>query len=258
MSESPRYTFGDTPAAAARLKSIASVFNPLADKVVRRFVTRASGSCGDLGCGPGYTTDMLAAATMCLKVYGFDRSAEFLTLARQNFPDYEFIGCDITRRLPVRVHVLYARSVLSHMKAPVMLANDWAAQLPPAGLLFLHELEAIDTDVPVFRRYLEVNRQLLASQGAELFVGKTLAAGNYHYKLLANETQATPVPTRLAAAWFLPNVESIWPAEQAVCDSVAPEERDEIAASLRELASSFETRSDITWTMRWVVVSERW
>ncbi len=258
MMSEQRYTFGDTPAVAARLKSIAAMFNPLADKFLRRFITRPPASAADLGCGPGYTTDMLSAASMSLKTYGLERSPEFLMLAREAFPDYEFLRCDITKSpLPVRANILYARSVLSHMPDPVMLANDWAAQLPRAGLVFLHELEAIETDVPVFARYLEVNRRLIASQGAELFVGKTLATGNFHFRSLANEPQPVPVPTRTAASWFAPNVRHVWPNEPAVTAIVDADEQQAILAQLDVLAASADTRSDITWTMRWVVLIER-
>lgn len=258
MTEPTRYTFGDTPPAAARLKAVAAVFNPLADKFLRRFITRPPASAADLGCGPGYTTDMLSVASMSLKTYGLDRSPEFLELARAQFSDYEFLRCDITKSpLPVRAQILYARSVLSHMADPVMLANDWAAQLPRAGLVFLHEVEAIETAVPVFQRYLDVNRQLIASQGAELFVGKALATGNFHFRQLANETQLVPVPTRTAASWFAPNVRHVWPNEPGVTALVNPDEQQDILAKLDELAASGDGRSDITWTMRWVVLIER-
>ena len=78
MNESARYTFGTSPAAAERLRSIGDFFNPIADMHIRRFVKTRAEVAIDLGCGPGFTTAMLAGATRCRDTYGLDRSGEFL------------------------------------------------------------------------------------------------------------------------------------------------------------------------------------
>ena len=69
-----RYTFGTDNSAAARLEEIATFFNPFAINFIRENVHGSIDSAIDLGCGPGFTTDMLSIATECPKVYGFDKS----------------------------------------------------------------------------------------------------------------------------------------------------------------------------------------
>ncbi len=54
MNESARYTFGTSPAAAERLRSIGDFFNPIADMHIRRFVKTRPEVAIDLGCRPDH------------------------------------------------------------------------------------------------------------------------------------------------------------------------------------------------------------
>ena len=154
MNESARYTFGTSPAAAERLRSIGDFFNPIADMHIRRFVKTRAEVAIDLGCGPGFTTAMLAGATRCRDTYGLDRSGEFLAGARQEFGQYTFLEHDVTQvPFPVTPDVMYCRFVRSHLKHPVEIINRWLTQLQPRGFLFVDELNDIDS-VLVFLNFL--------------------------------------------------------------------------------------------------------
>lgn len=254
-----RYTFGNSEAAARRLGEIAVIFNPRSMEFVRAHAPSGVDLAVDLGCGPGFTTEMLAAATGAGRVVGLDRSADFLRMAGERLPRCEFIEHDITRTpFPCgAARVIYARSLLSHLRDPVPLVNRWAQQLAPGGVLLIEELEAVDTQVPTLRRYLEVNTALIASQGAELFVGATLARGTYEGRLLCNAPTHFPVPTCRAASWFLGNVSTIWQTDAFIHSRVPPAERDAIRAELTRLAALPLTESAIVWTMRRIAVTDR-
>ena len=75
-----RYTFGDSLSAAERLRRIAAFFDPLAADFIRKHHDAAVFRAADLGCGPGYSTAMLAEATGAPEVVGFDQSK-----SRNNF-----------------------------------------------------------------------------------------------------------------------------------------------------------------------------
>jgi SAM-dependent methyltransferase len=252
-----RYTFGHSEAAAKRLGEIAKVFNPRAAEFVRAYLPEHVGVAVDLGCGPGFTTEMLTAATGAKRVFGLDRSPDFLRMARERLPGCAFIEHDVTRTpFPYGApEVLYARSLLSHLPGPVALVDRWADQLAPGGVLLIEELEAISTQVPVFRRYLEVNTALIASQGAELFVGKTLARGDYRNCLLCNALTGFPVPTCRAASWFLANVSTVWQTDPFIHISVPPAERESIRLDLTRLATLPPGESAIAWRMRRIGVT---
>jgi len=92
-----KYTFGTSNKAASRLESIAEFFNPLARSLVREHANEAATTAVDLGCGPGFTTDMLSHATDCPEIYGLDNSQEFLLAARERFSRYTFLQHDATQ-----------------------------------------------------------------------------------------------------------------------------------------------------------------
>src|SRR6185295_15312555 len=116
-----KYTFGTDDAGAKRLESIAEFFNPLAAAFIRQYLDgEPRQSAIDLGCGPGFTTDMLAQTTGCPDVYGLDSAAPFVEMARGRFPQYHFVEQDVTRLpFPAQADVMYVRFLLSHLKDAV-------------------------------------------------------------------------------------------------------------------------------------------
>ncbi len=176
----------------------------------------------DLGCGPGFGTEMLSGLLDQADVYGLERSDEFLQMARESYPSCSFIKHDVTSGpLPIKAEVAYCRFLLSHLKDIEILINMWVRSLAPGGMLFIDELEDISTNIPVFRRYLEINDNLVRSQGAELFVGKELSKCALGAATISNEVHVIPVATWRAASWFYPNTVTIWENEKFVRDNYA-------------------------------------
>jgi trans-aconitate 2-methyltransferase len=92
----------------------------------------------DLGCGPGFTTHMVKQAAVCREIYGFDRSDDFLELARARYPTYHFMKHDVTTiPFPIHADIIYARFLLSHLKNAEAIVGKRAAELRPGGLLFV-------------------------------------------------------------------------------------------------------------------------
>jgi SAM-dependent methyltransferase len=237
------------------LEELARFFNPLAIQFIRNHLDKPAQSGIDLGCGPGFTTNMLAEALNCLNICGLDISDNFLALAGSRFKQLQFIKHDITRTpFPVSGEIIYGRLLLSHLSNIVALVNQWAAQLPINGTLFIEEVEAIETGIPVFKKYLDINERLIASQGAELYAGKRLASGTYNYNILYNECIRLPVPNRQAATWFYLNTITIWETEKLVQTALTAKERNEISQKLLEIKNDNTNNSDITWYMRRIAI----
>jgi SAM-dependent methyltransferase len=254
-----KYTFGTDESAAKRLEEIALFFNPPAKDFIREHVTGPVDSALDLGCGPGYTTDMLSSAVDCPHVYGMDRSSKFVRMAAERFAHCTFVEHDVTKApFPVRPELMYVRFLLSHLRNVVDLLNLWTTQLLDAGLLLIDELEWVETEVPVFRDYLAVNEALVASQGASLYVGPLLAAGRYDAQVLCNECVDLPVANVDAATWFLPNTLTIWEEDPYVLENVASTRRREISDEIRRIKESGDTRLGNTWKMRRLVLRKLW
>ncbi len=250
-----KYTYGTSAVAACRLEEIANFFNPLAMKFIRNYTEGPFNSALDLGCGPGFTTDMLSRATDCSHMYGIDKSANFLKLAAARFTNCTFIEHDVSKTpFPVKADVMYARFLLSHLRDVEELVNRWLQELNEGGMVFIEELEDITTESEVFRKYLKINDGLIASQGASLYVGTILAGGSYNTEVLCNECLTIPVANSQAASWFFPNTVTIWKEEQHVLDATSQEEREKISRELLRIKKSNDTRRGITWKMKRLVL----
>ena len=178
-------------------------------------------------------------------------------MARLRVPRARFLLHDVTTTpFPARADFMYARSLLSHLADPVGLVNRWVRESAPGGVLIVEELEEIHTELPVFRRYLGTNTELVASQGAELFVGRTLGAGRYAAEVLVNQPAVIPVPDRVAASWFLPNVLTVWERESFVQEALSPAERDAVRRGLERIIRAGGNRSRITWVMRRLALAQ--
>ena len=252
-----KYTYGTSDLAAERLRDISQFFNVHASRLIGEFCTDEVATAIDLGCGPGYTTDMLAGATRCTNTYGLDTSDHFLSMARECFPRYEFLKHDVTQvPFPISAQVIYARFILAHLPDAESMVNKWADELADGGMLFLEEAEATETDVGVFKEYLDINEGLVASQGAELFVGKKLAGIHVSHRLVLNDSVFLPVPNWQAAAWFYPNTITIWEEATYIKERLSKQRRAEISQQIREIRDRKEDKSNITWRMRRVVIKK--
>jgi len=251
-----RYTFGDGDAAERRLEEIATFFNRAAEGFLRRCIGIEPGLVADLGCGPGFTTEMLARLFGAPRLVGLDLSNDFLQRARRRLPACRFKRHDVrSPPFPVRPDLAYCRFLLSHLSEAPALVDPWTRALAPGGWLILDELEAIETDVPVLRRYLEISARLVASQGADLWVGRALCDTPYASPVLLSATERLTVPNARAASWFHPNTVTVWRREPSVARWLDEGERREIAATLARMRDSGEPCGQAVWIMRRMIVA---
>jgi trans-aconitate 2-methyltransferase len=256
LTQNNRYTFGHSPTAAERLRIIADFFNPLAAEMICNYMNKEVISAADMGCGPGYTTDMIACATRSQMTSGFDISSYFIGLARENYPLYTFIQDDVTQFDDSnKFDFIYCRFLLSHLKNIKAIVESWMKLLTPEGILFIDELEGIETEVPVFKKYLRTNQELIASQNSELFIGSQLNAVVKGHNLLDNRSDLIPVADSLAARWFYPNTVSIWKEDAFVRSRIDEAERVKISDELAYISQSTDINSHITWKMKRILLT---
>src|SRR5438128_1293842 len=91
------YLFKNTDLAAQRLQVLADVFTPSTSAFLRDTVSEQPHLVIDLGCGPGYTTHLLADTLRSEHVVGLELSEHFVNLARPTSTDQVAFYChDIT------------------------------------------------------------------------------------------------------------------------------------------------------------------
>lgn len=111
-------------------------------------------------------------------------------------------------------------------------------------------------DLEVFIKYLSMAEGIIATQGASLYVGNTLATAEYKAEVLLNEHFLLKVPNWRAATWFFPNTQTIWNDNAYVLDHLPPEERKSVGDSLAKLKEKKDSTSNITWRMRRLVLKK--
>lgn len=246
------YLFKDTDRAAQRLRILADVFAPSSRAFMQDVVSATPQAAVDLGCGPGYTTHLLAETTHCARAIGLDSSERFLALAAQSATErISFVRHDVTQ-IPFptgQSDLIFCRLLLTHLQDPASVIERWVTQLRPRGLLLVEEVEWIRVEHPLLRRYLEIQADLLRQQANELYIGPRLAQQQVNdARQRLSRVYHLPVATKQAATMFSMNLPS-WkhhPFIQQQYGTII----DQIERDLQELAETPTSGSKIEWGLR--------
>src|SRR2546428_13559683 len=156
------YSFGDNRLAALRLEYLAAAFAPSS----RRFLQGTKPSrvelALDLGSGIGATTDLVRDVTNAPWVAGYERSGNFLAIARRQYPELTFRDIDVlSPTYPDReADLIYCRFLLTHVHRPADVLTTSVQHLPTGGRLPLEETTPWFSPLPRASRYYDLARQL--------------------------------------------------------------------------------------------------
>ena len=90
----------------------------------------------DIGCGPGNSTELLAARWPDAKIAGLDTSPDMLKQARERLPAAEFTLADIASWVPEPdTDVLYANASLQWLPDPAVVMERLLQALPEGAAL---------------------------------------------------------------------------------------------------------------------------
>jgi len=221
-------------------------------------VTRPPALAYDLGCGPGYTTDMVAHVTRAKRTIGLDSSASFAAAARARHEETptarnpEFTTHDVLA-LPFPAgpaDLIYCRLLLAHLADPADAVVRWASQLTDDGMVVVDEIEWIETSHPLLRAHLRLADLMVAASGARMCAGPLLAPLSVDGGLRTHFTRITevPVPTATAAQLFGMNLAAT--GDRAVMLALcSAKELTGLRSGLADLTASTAT-GQITWGMR--------
>ena len=256
-SRPPAYLFGDSSTASHRLHVLAGVFaessRPFLSEAGRRWLAFAV----DIGCGPGYTTRLVADVLKPLHTVGLDSSDAFIEEARRSGGGRVSYLVHDAATVPFPVgpaDLIYARFVATHLVDPEAVIGRWAFELVQGGLLLLDEVDSITTSNDVLSRYLDMVSSVLAHDGKTLCVGPALSEMRLDgLKTRADRVRRLRVQDRLAATMFRLNLETWW------THPFASETYGE--GALHRLANELEAesfapagQSSIEWGMRQIVL----
>lgn len=251
-----RYTYGDSELAADRLAIVAELFGPASETFLRSAVPSAPALAVDLGCGPGHTTRLVHGVTGAHRTVGLDRSPAFVATASTTLDatGISFLVHDATT-LPLPVEppdLIYARLLLAHLPHHGSIVQRWCAAAARGGRVLLDEVEAVDTDDPLFRTYLdEVAIPVVTSQGGRLIAGPALheMTDPPNAVRVHDEVVTMRPPAALTAVMFGMNLQVLVDAGE-----IAP--RPDLADGLRTRSEDASV-SPVVWRMRQIAFERR-
>ncbi|HZL24961.1 MAG TPA: class I SAM-dependent methyltransferase [Acidobacteriaceae bacterium] len=238
------YTFGDHEEASLRLRRLAAVYEPETRRLLELLrdgdqpnVFRLA---VDLGCGPGWTTQLLDAVLKPQRTVGLDSSERYIAEARINCPKLEFMRHDILQTpFPVGSPDLFlCRFLLTHLPSPQTALRVWAGAAAPQAKLLIHETEWFESTHPALRRYYQLVDEMQRHYGQELKVGAILDVSIVgtgwqvqHSRSLVLEKSAGEM-----AQLHLPNLRT-WGRNEFAAQAFDRRELDELEATLDSIAS---------------------
>jgi trans-aconitate 2-methyltransferase len=99
----------------------------------------------DIGCGPGNSTELLAARFPNAEILGFDSSPDMLTAARKRLPNAKFVEADVTSWVPEEpVDLLYANAVFHWVPDHLSVLAQLFETLAPGGVLAVQLPDNLD------------------------------------------------------------------------------------------------------------------
>ena len=252
------YAFGDTEIARRRLTLLAETFERSSEQFLRESVNAHPDLAADLGCGPGYSTHLLAKVANPRHTIGFDNSQRFLAHAlTAASKSVTFERHDITRAQFPRgpFDLMFSRFALTHLRDPEGVVAMWCSQLRPAGRLLIEEVEHIETLIPAFVAYLGIQRDMLANQDNSLYVGPRFGAMADPERswFLVNQVTTFDVSPARAAGMFHMNLATVRNNDfvREKFDSKFLAELDEDLHAMTRIRAS---RPSINWQLRQIVL----
>ena len=249
----PTYAYGDSEVAGDRLALLAEVFEPSTAEFLDAAVPTDVELAIDLGCGPGFTTRLLASHSGARRTVGLESSPAFVARARRELAggpggSIEVLEHDVTE-VPFPVgpaDVVFARYLLAHLPDPELLIGQWRGQVRSAGRLLVEEIVSIETTDPVLARYVALVTELSASRGTDLLVGGRLrASGSVVYDATA---PIAPSPSAVARLFEM-NL-GVWRLDPWAEAELDPRELDELADALAALVVTPPPMGAIVWRHR--------
>jgi SAM-dependent methyltransferase len=201
------YTFGDSELARERLALVADTFADPTRAFLRDLPEGTRRYVIDLGCGPGFSTQLLHEAFSHGYVTGLDASAAMVAEARTRVVDRNvfFVAADVAAPLRLPAHLIFGRLLLGHLPKPTDALANWAAALLPGGVLVCEEPVRYRSDVAAFNEYEGAVTAVVAAQGATLWAGDALDCELPGCSRLIDRVVEHPVSVARAAAMFWRN-----------------------------------------------------
>ena len=234
------YSFGDNRLAALRLEYLAEAFAPSSRRFLQAAKPERVELALDLGSGIGATTALVRDVTNAPWVAGYERSGNFLAIARRRYPEFTFRDVDVlSPAYPDReADLIYCRFLLTHIHRPADVLTASVQHLRSGGRLLLEETAALSSPVPALSQYYDLVEQLQAHHGQETTIGKrlgALAAGVAGTRA-TSVLQEIPIAAAVMARLHATNLET-WKADPFMLETHGLGALEDLESELKAIAA---------------------
>lgn len=232
------YTFGDNEEASRRLRRLAEVYEPETRALLEQ--VPAPRLAVDLGCGPGWSTQLLSSVLKPQRTVGLETSERYVEEARAKHSQLEFFLHDVLRTpFPVEApDLLFCRFLLTHLPSPAKALQAWAAVAAPQAKLLIHETEKIQSAHPALRRYYVLVGEMQRHYGQSLNVGAQLNScfEESGWNVQQSRSIVLEKSAQDMAQLHLPNLRT-WGRNEFASRAFDRRELDELEVALDQIAS---------------------
>jgi ubiquinone/menaquinone biosynthesis C-methylase UbiE len=233
------YSFGDNRLAALRLEYLAVAFAPSSRRFLQSTKPAQVELTLDLGSGIGATTALVRDVTNARRAAGYDRSENFLAIARRHYPELTFREVDVlSPAYPDReADLIYCRFLLTHIHRPADVLTTSVRHLRSGGRLLLEETAGLFSPIPTLSRYYDLVEQLQAHHGQETLIGKRLTAlaAEVTGARATSVLQDIPVAAAVMARLHAMNL-ATWKADPFMLETHGPHALEDLEDELKAIA----------------------
>ena len=246
----PEYLFGDSDKAAQRLTLLARIYQ----ESTRAFLVKTAGSAHfqlalDLGCGPGFTTHLIAEGLRCDRVIGLDASANFIKLACAAAGErVSFLEHDITA-IPFpsgRANLIFSRFVLPICAIRISWWPNGRPNWNRTDFCCWRKPRTSTQFIPYLAATLAIVEAMLASQSNRLYAGHSVARLDSPGGLKGTFSELDSLPVRNcdAARMFVLNLNS-WKQSEFPRTNYSPDLIVKLENDLTEIAANESSAREI-------------
>lgn len=146
---------------------------------------REARSTIDLGCGPGNSTEVLAARYPGARIAGIDSSADMVAAARRRLPEAGFSVADLRDwNDPGPFDIILANAVLQWVPAHETLLPAWIEKLTPGGALAVQMPDNLNEPAHRLMREIAAEGPWAAKLRGASEARAPLATAGWYYALL--------------------------------------------------------------------------